>query len=61
MAVAYGTARDVAIVPARWAANRSATIESTVHPVAKVARISACVTRRGPSSPGWCSLKQSGT
>jgi len=27
--------------PGRWAANRSATIESTVHPVPNVARISA--------------------
>ena len=34
-------------------------MDSMRHPVANAVRISSCVTRRGPQSPGWRSLKQS--
>lgn len=35
------------------------SMESTVQPSSKDARISASAIRRGPQSPGWRSLKQS--
>jgi hypothetical protein len=35
----------------------AASIVSTRHPSAKLVRISSRVTRRGPQSPGWRSLK----
>ena len=38
---------------------RASSIESTRHPSAKLAWISFSVTRLGPNSPGWRSLKQS--
>jgi hypothetical protein len=36
-----------------------ASIDSTCHPSRKLALISSWVTRRGPQSPGWRSLKHS--
>jgi len=35
------------------------SMDSILHPVENATRISSCVTRRGPQSPGWRSLKQS--
>lgn len=35
------------------------SMDSMLHPEENATRISSCVTRRGPQSPGWRSLKQS--